>query len=79
MKHSTLTSINNYVVHGIPTGGFLRAVLANDLMESMGRADIDNRRDLFEIVSYIYNSVPSDCHGSYELVDAWIERKGANR
>lgn len=68
-------SIDNYVEHGWPPGDFLQAVLSNDLMNSMGRADMDNRDGLFEICSYIYNEIPAPCHGSREAVAAWIEKK----
>ena len=68
-------SIDHYVQDGVPTGDFLRAVLANDLMESFGRADVNNRDALFDICSYIYNFTPMACRGSYQKVDAWIERK----
>ena len=45
----------------------------NDLFESFGRADEDNQSAMFAIVSHIYNELPSDCHGSYEIVDEWID------
>lgn len=61
-----------YVNHGIETGGFLRAVLENDLMESFGHADIENRHHLFEICSFIYNELPTGCHGSCEKVQKWL-------
>ena len=73
MKKTTKDSLDRYAEHGIPTGGFLRAVLANDLMEAFGRADTENRQDMFEIVGHVYNEMPSPCHGSYEIVDEWIE------
>lgn len=56
-------------------GDFLRAVLAHDLFESVGRADQDNLEALPAIVGYIYNMLPGNCHGSYEIVDAWIEAR----
>jgi len=59
----------------IPTGGFLRSVLANDLMEAFGRADIYNRKVMFDICSYIHNHMPMTSWGSYEIVDEWLKRK----
>ena len=73
MKQIIKNSIDKYATDGIPTGGFLRAVLANDLTEAFGRADSDNRRDMYEIVGYVYNEMPGTCHGSYEIVGEWIE------
>ncbi len=52
----------------IPTGGFLEACLANDLKEAFGRADETSRENLFEIVSFLYNSMPRDFWGSYENI-----------
>lgn len=65
-------SLNRYVVEGIPTGDFLRAVLANDLMESIGRADVDNLKALPHICAYIYNYLPMNCIGSYQRVNDWL-------
>lgn len=73
MKEETKASLDRYVQHRIPTGGFLRAVLSNDLMESFKRADFENTRDMHEIVSYIYNKLPMSCHGSPEAVEKWLD------
>lgn len=70
-------ALDDYAQHGTPTGGFLRAVLANDLMGAVGRADSNNVRLLQEICGYVYNELPgrrSGCCGSYEAVDTWIEK-----
>jgi hypothetical protein len=72
MKPEIKESIDRYVAERVPTGGFLKAVLENDLMEAFGRADEDNRLDLFEICSYIYNNIPNICHGSPEKVKEWL-------
>jgi len=66
-------SLDEYAANGRPTGGFLYAVLSNDLMEAVGRADETNRFLLFDICSYIYNHMPISCHGSREKVDNWLE------
>jgi hypothetical protein len=68
-------SFDRYAQHGIPCGDFLNAVLENNLMESFGRADVQNRFILFDICSYVYNEMPYSCHGSKEKVKAWIESK----
>ena len=64
-------SIDNFAKYGIPPGGFVTAVLENDLMQSFGRADLPNRRNLFEITKYVYNEIPSHCWGSKEKVEKW--------
>jgi hypothetical protein len=70
-----IESLDRYVDHRVPTGGFLNAVLANDLRESCARADWDNRSRIFEITNFCYNEIPAICWGSYEKVDEWLKRK----
>jgi len=65
-------SLARYVKHRIPTGGFLQAVLENNLKEACGRADDQNQATLFHIVSYIYNELPFNCWGSPERVRQWL-------
>ena len=52
-------------------GDFLRAVLSNNLMEAVGRADEDNIRVLPAICAYVYMELPGHCHGSPERVSEW--------
>lgn len=65
-------SLKRYVENKIPTGGFLEAVLSNDLVGAIGRADSENISRLPEIVRYIYNTLPSNCWGSREKVVQWL-------
>ena len=67
-------SLVRYRDQGIPTGGFLEAVLSNDLKEACGRADMHNRRVIFEIVSWCYNEMPAVAWGSPERVKAWLAK-----
>ena len=64
-------ALDAYANHGHSLGHFLTAVVENDLMEAMARADSYNRATLFQICSYIWNELPSSCHGSPEEVQAW--------
>ena len=66
-------SLTLYAEHGVPTGDFLRACLANDLLEAAGRADGQNIHNLGVIAAYIYNELPRGSHGSREAVDAWLK------
>lgn len=68
-------SIDAYVSTGRPTGGFLEAVLSNDLMEALGRADSGAIDNLPHIVAYVYNEAPSGCWGSRERVREWIKAR----
>ena len=77
MKQIIKESLDRYAQRHVATGGFLQAVLENNLKESMARADEDNQRDLFEIVCYLYNELPAACWGSPELVRTWLAQKPA--
>lgn len=70
----TLHSINEYVQTGQPIGGFLTAVLENNLVQSFNRADDRNIAAMFDIVSYLYNHCPMDCYGSPDKVEAWYRK-----
>ena len=54
-------------------GGFLTAVLSNDLKEAFGRADEKSRAGLFAIVKWLYNEAPSTCWGNSDRVEAWLQ------
>ena len=73
----TLGGIKRYVENRIPPGGFLTAVLENNLRKSFGQADKENREALFEIVCHCYKELPYDCWGSPEKVKNWL--LGKNR
>lgn len=72
IRADVLDSLIRYAETGCPTGGFLRAVLSNDLMEAVSRADADNRRTLVDIVQFVYMELPRGCYGSPETVLEWI-------
>ena len=60
--------------HGRETGGFVRAVLCNDLSAAVAHADSESLAALPEIVRYVYNDLPSKCWGSQDKVAAWSAR-----
>jgi hypothetical protein len=72
IKPEIIESLRRYADHHVPTGGFLRAVLSNDLLEAVIKADDDNRTALVDIVGYCYEEIPHDCWGSPERVRAWL-------
>lgn len=67
-------SINRYVWHGVPTGDFLRAVLSNDLMNAVARADYDSLASICAICTYIHNAVPGCLVGSDDAYRDQIKR-----
>jgi hypothetical protein len=63
--------MERYIEYGITPGGFLTAVLENDLADALGRADSNNLPRLQEILSWLHDEVPSVCWGSPAAVSAW--------
>ena len=78
MRPDIRVSLDRYVKDKIETGGFLRAVLENNLTEAFGKADQDNIRDMFEIISYCYNKIPASCWGSPKKVQKWLHPEMEN-
>jgi hypothetical protein len=72
-------ALDRYHNDGILPGGFLRAVLTNDLFGVIRHADPDSYAALREIASYVYNELPSKCHGSEKKMLAWSDEKRAER
>ena len=66
-------SLNKYTKDRIPPGGFLKAVLENDLMGAIGSADHINRQRLHEICKYVYNELPSGIWGSKDIVKSHLQ------
>ena len=73
VPYHTHDGIIRYVLFGISPGGFLTAVICNDLTESFGRADEENREALFDIVNWFYNCAPLSCWKSAANMNLWME------
>jgi hypothetical protein len=69
----TKAALDRYVEHKILPGGFLMAVLSNDLFGAVGRADSQNLAALPDIVKYVYNEMPGDSWGSEGQIYKWVE------
>jgi len=65
-------ALQRYVEERLPTGSFLRAVLCNDLIGAIGRADSESVGELQAIITFLFNEVRSDCYGSPEKVARWL-------
>ena len=70
-----IEALSSYVENGTPTGSFLAAVIANDLMDAVGRADDENIRVLRSICGFVHNEFPHGSHGSREIYKDWIEAR----
>lgn len=75
LPESLQDGAQRWIEDHFPPGGFLQAVISNDLKESLGRADDNNREEIFRIVSFFYNEAPSDCWGSVEKLHLWCDPK----
>jgi len=67
-------NLSKYASHGQPPGGFLTAVLSNNLYQAVQRADLDNLANMEAIVNHIQNTLPYESYGSPEKVKAWYEK-----
>lgn len=69
---ATQYAIDHYVESHQVLGGFIHAVLANDLERAALLADKDNAPALAEIALYCRNEIPAACWGSPAIVDKWL-------
>lgn len=65
-----------YCIIGRPVGGFLTAVLSNDLRESIARADENSLAGLKGLVQFLHNYSPPGCWGTRNKVLIWRNEGG---
>ena len=65
-------SIDYYAQQRVQPGGFVRAVLENDLLAAVQRADSTSAAALPVIVDYVYFNLPAQCYGSPAKVAKWL-------
>jgi hypothetical protein len=71
--------LEDYFMHGYRPGGFLNALLANDLHGAVTRADHINQSHLPVLVMWLANNAPPGSWGSYRQVNAWLEDTDGRR
>ena len=69
-------SVDAYLRHGVPQGGFVTAVIENDLTTAVVSADHINITKLQDIVLFFINYMPQRCWGSEEKRLEWIKIGG---
>lgn len=69
-------SLVMYSDQRIRTGGFMEAVMANDLIRALQTADYQNRHLLLPIALMVHNFLPSVAIGSYEKIEKWLDDPG---
>ena len=70
-----ISAVDNYLFRRCPPGNFLTALLSNNFIEAVGRADNNNSARLVQWAELLYNELPSACWGSPEKVKSWLEGK----
>lgn len=65
-------AVTGYFLHRYQPGGFMTAMLSNDLMGAMGKADEANTANMHRWCQFLYCYAPSGSYGSPERVDAWL-------
>lgn len=70
-----------YFENRIPPGSFLTAVLENDLMGALGKADDTNRFALHAYGTWLFNQAPGRPNGwgSPEAVRVWLNPVSAGQ
>ena len=71
LPHGLQDGMQRYIENGSQVGHFLTAVLSNDLLGAVSRADGTNIKLIPEIVGWLFNEAPGNCWGDVKKVQAW--------
>lgn len=66
----------NYLNHGIQPGSALTCILTNDLCGAVWHGDMDVRRGLPQIVTWLREYFPSEAWGGEQQVRGWVKVGG---
>jgi len=75
----TAKALELYLLDGLPPGGFLEAVLCNNLFRAVAVADSVNQEHLWSITKAVLNIAPIAATGSYENIEKWCEPDNEER
>ena len=75
IPQEAIETLKRYVDDHIQPGGFLTAVLENDLTAAVATADLHNIAIIPTYAHYIYNELPMKCWGSKEKVKEWLNNE----
>lgn len=78
LGESLCVGLNHYLIDHIRPGGFLYAVLTNDLLHAVLMADSINRRKLPDIVTVIFDVASQGSWGNVEKVETWLDNQVAD-
>lgn len=68
-------AMQRYVEHRLHPGSFLTAVLSNDFIGAVQRADDINKERLVDIATWVWQELPIACWGSEEKVSRWLDNQ----
>lgn len=71
----TIKQLEDYVFRHRSPGGFLTAVLCNDLQMAVTLADAENLQALKQICQLVYNRIPGHCWGCIDVVESYLKTK----
>ncbi len=66
-------AMQRYMEHKIKPGGFLTALLENDLMSTLRKADDINKQRLYDYIVWLRNHAPSGSFGSNDVCRKWLD------
>jgi len=70
-----MRSLYAYIEQHVTPGGFLLAVLSNDLLGAVSRADKEALTAIRALMLFLYNEVPAGGQGSPQKVQAWLAQR----
>lgn len=79
MPEAIHRGLKRYRDTGCPTGGFLQAVLENNLMKAFAAADPQSTASMKDIVRWCYWNLPADAWGSAKQYKDWVEKHRASQ
>lgn len=71
----TLEAIEDYLATGHERGGFIMAVMENNLSKAVAKADSNNGPALSQIVRWLWSNAPANAWGSPAEVRWFMEAK----
>ena len=70
----TQEALERYFIYGLEPGGFLQAVLCNNLTSAVLRADPANKLALSNIVGWLVDNAPRNSWGNVDFYKDWIDK-----
>ncbi len=69
-------AVSRYVMHGLHPGGFLPAIICNDLQSAVARADSVNQSRIADYIRFFSSHVPRAAWGAESMMNKWMKGRG---